>query len=210
MSTLRRTPNDRFSGNGGLSLRRVSAIKRVLSFQERYNDTDPEDEWFGKRIYILPGAKVAAGEEGALAVEDVYMDNPMGFHVRDGGNQLSEAVWKSHEQRKKMFNYCPELSMIMDMKLERERCDGDDREGVLHPTPEEKEEEDKKMKQEEESRRQHEEDMRQEEEMRQKEENGRKMEEKTSQGKENKTNNEETAGEGAGTKGQGRRWRTKE
>jgi hypothetical protein len=132
-----RTPDDRFSGNGGLSLRRVSAIKRVLGFQARYNDTEPEDEWFGKRIYILPGAKVASGTEGALAVEDVYMDNAMGYHVRDGGNQLSDEVWKDHDQRKKIFSYCPELSMIMDMKLERERCHGDDKQGTIHPTADE-------------------------------------------------------------------------
>ncbi len=134
-----RTKEDRFSGNGGLSIRRVSAIKRVLSFQERYNDTEAEDEWFGKRIYILPGAKVASGADGALTVEDVYIDNSMGFHVRDGGNELADDVWKDPAQRKKIFSYCPELTMIMEMKLERERCDGDDKKGAIHPTPEEKE-----------------------------------------------------------------------
>lgn len=132
-----RTPDDRFSGNGGLSLRRVSAIKRVLGFQARFNDTEPEDEWYGKRMYILPGAKVASGLDGTLAVEDVYIDNPMGFHVRNGGQQLADAVWKDHKQRAKIFEYCPELSLIMDMKLERERCEGDDKEGAIHPTAEE-------------------------------------------------------------------------
>ncbi|KAH8894859.1 hypothetical protein GQ53DRAFT_67435 [Thozetella sp. PMI_491] len=135
-----RTKDDRFSGNGGLSIRRVSAIRRVLGFQERYNDTEPEDEWFGKRVYILPGAKVAAGTDGVLAVEDVYTDpKPMGFHVRDGGAHLADEVWKDPVQRKDIFNYCPELSMIMDMKLERERCDGDDKQGTIHPPPEEQE-----------------------------------------------------------------------
>jgi sRNA-binding protein len=133
-----RTPDDRFSGNGGLSLRRVSAIKRVLSFQARYNDTEAEDEWFGKRMYILPGYKVASGNDGVLTVEDVYKADPIGFHVRDGGKQLADAVWKNPLQRKAIFDYCPELSMIMDMKLERERCAGDDKEGLIHPTEEEK------------------------------------------------------------------------
>ncbi|KAB5558095.1 hypothetical protein GE09DRAFT_1173156 [Coniochaeta sp. 2T2.1] len=141
-----RTPDDRFSGNGGLSLRRVSAIKRVLNFQARYNDTEPEDEWFGKRMYILPGAKVASGNDGMLAVEDVYMENPMGFHVRNGGTQLADAVWKDQKQRADIFKYCPELSLIMDMKLERERCHGDDKEGEIHPTAEEKAAEEAKKK----------------------------------------------------------------
>jgi hypothetical protein len=149
-----RSPEDRFSGNGGLSLRKVAAIRRILSFQARYNDSDPEDEWFGRRLWVLPGEKVAAGQEGVLAVEDVYMETPMGYHIRDGGSSLKDDVWRDHKQRKKIFDYCPELSLIMDMKLERERCEGDDREGVIHPTPEEIAEE--KKQQEEERRKQEE------------------------------------------------------
>jgi len=101
-----------------------------LTFQERYNDTEPEDEWFGKRLWVLPNHKVAAGDQGRLAVEDVYFDNAMGFHVREGKN-LRDEVWKNQAQRKKIFEYCPELSMIMDMKLERERCEGDNGEGFF-------------------------------------------------------------------------------
>ncbi|CAI4217873.1 unnamed protein product [Parascedosporium putredinis] len=119
-----RSPDDRFSGNGGLSLRRVSAIQQVLGFQQRFNDSGPEDEWFGKRLWVLPNHKVASGSDGRLAVEDVYFENAMGYHVREGKDTRDE-VWKSYDQRKKIFEYCPELSMIMDMKLERERCDWD-------------------------------------------------------------------------------------
>jgi hypothetical protein len=126
-----RLPNDRFSGNGGLSLRKVSAIRRVLAFQQRENNTAAEDEWFGGRVWVLPGANVASGTNGQLAVEDTYIPNPMGFHVRDGGNNLADAVWKNHAQRKQIFEYCPELSLIMDMKLERERCPYDNYEGGL-------------------------------------------------------------------------------
>ncbi|KAK2000073.1 hypothetical protein LX36DRAFT_572944 [Colletotrichum falcatum] len=147
-----RTPDDRFSGNGGLSLRRVSSIRRVLEFQERYNNTEAEDEWFGKRLWVMQGEKVAHGKKGVLAVEDIYMEKPMGYHVRDGGNSLSDTVWKDPKQRKKIFNYCPELSMIMDMKLERERCEGDNGEGGIGPTDAEKakaEEEAKKAAEEE-------------------------------------------------------------
>jgi hypothetical protein len=153
-----RTPDDRFSGNGGLSLRRVSAIRKVLGFQARYNDSQPEDEWFGKRLYILPGAKVAAGTDGMLAVEDVYHENRMGFHVREGGMQLADAVWKDPVQRKKIFDYCPELSLIMDMKLEKERCPGDNKAGEIIPTPEELAAEEQKKKAEEAKRKQAEEE----------------------------------------------------
>ncbi|OAA53823.1 hypothetical protein SPI_09268 [Niveomyces insectorum RCEF 264] len=125
-----KTPDDRFSGNGGLSLRKVSAIRRVLGFQERYNNSQPEDEWFGRRLWVLPGEKVTSGMT-ALAVEGVYVEEPMGYHIPDGGHDLPDDVWKDPVQRKKIFDYCPEISLIMDMKLERERCEGDDHEGNI-------------------------------------------------------------------------------
>jgi hypothetical protein len=129
---LYRTPDDRFAGNGGLSLRRISAVRKILGFQSRYNDTEPEDEWFGKRITVLPGAKVANGaQEDHFSVESVWHDKPMGYHVRDGGENLADDVWKDQHRRKSNFNYCPELAMIMPMKLERERCEGDNREGEI-------------------------------------------------------------------------------
>ncbi|RWA10309.1 hypothetical protein EKO27_g4804 [Xylaria grammica] len=133
-SPFHRTVDGRFSGNGGLSLRRVTAISRILKFQERYNDTHLEDEWFGIRLWVLPGARVAAGEKDQLAVEDHYIPNAMGFHLRDGGHGISDQVWKDPGQRKIIFEYCPELSLIMDMKLQRERCPGDNLDGTLQET----------------------------------------------------------------------------
>ena len=129
---LYRTEDDRFAGNGGLSLRRISKVRRVLKFQSRYNDTEAEDEWFGKRMITLPGAKVANGtQEDRLSVEEVWHSKPMGYHVREGGENLADDVWKNPERRKQNFNYCPELAMIMPMKLERERCEGDNEEGEI-------------------------------------------------------------------------------
>ena len=127
-----RTLDDRFAGNGGLSLRRISSVRQILGFQSRYNDTEAEDEWFGKRITVLPGTKVANGaQENHFSVEDVYHPKPMGFHVREGGRNLADDVWKDPKRRKANFAYCPELAMIMPMKLEVERCEGDNLEGVI-------------------------------------------------------------------------------
>jgi hypothetical protein len=71
----------------------------------------------------------------------------MGFHVKDGGEDLAEDVWKDPEKRRKNFEYCPELAMIMPMKLERERCDGDNREGeIIHEEAKEEEEEEANSK----------------------------------------------------------------
>lgn len=92
----------------------------------------PEDEWFGKRILVYPGSVVAnAEQEKQFSVEDVWHEKPLGFHVREGGASLSDDVWKDPTRRKMNFEYCPELVMIMPMKLERERCEGDNREGEI-------------------------------------------------------------------------------
>lgn len=109
-------------------------VKKILDFQERYNDTQPEDEWYGKRIIVFPGAKVATGADAnRFAVEDIWHAKPLGFHIRDGGNNLADAVWKDPKRRKQNFDYCPELVIVMPMKLQRERCAGDNLQGeILH------------------------------------------------------------------------------
>lgn len=104
-------------------------IKRILSFQARFNDSEPEDEWFRKRLWALPGAKVASKLDGAIAVEGVYVERPMGYHVREGGGNLNEEIWGDAARRREILEYCPELRMIMDMKLERERCPDDNGNG---------------------------------------------------------------------------------
>lgn len=110
----------------------MSAIKRVLSFQARENNSQPEDEWFGQRLWTLPGAKVASGTVNALAAEDVYAERPMGYHLRDGGRGIKDEMWSDPQQRHRIFEYCPEISLIMDMKLKAERCPNDDEHGHLN------------------------------------------------------------------------------
>jgi len=105
-------------------------IKKILDFQERYNNTEHEDEWFGKRIILWPDSKVAkAKDERRFSVEDIWHDKPLGFHLREGGNKLAENVWRDPKKRKLNFKYCPELAIIMPMKLERERCESVNIEG---------------------------------------------------------------------------------
>lgn len=189
-----RKSDDRFAGNGGLSLRKVSAIRKVLTFQARYNDTNPEDEWFGTRLWVLTGEKVATVADGVFAVEDYYVENPMGFHIRDGGADLRDEVWKNQVQRKAIFDYCPELSMIMDMKLDRERCPGDDGEGNIDTGEADriKKEEEAKKKEEEARKKQEEEAKKKQEE-----ENKEKKEQagdKTEKQRDAETESEDGAG----------------
>ncbi|PHH87287.1 hypothetical protein CDD83_9068 [Cordyceps sp. RAO-2017] len=124
-----RSENDRFPGIGGLTLRRVSAVKRVLAFQNRLNDSEAEDEWFCKRLSAMPGASMAPAWPNAFAVHKVPVGKPMGYHVQGGGGQGRADMWENAEARRGILEYCPELSIIMDMKLERERCPDDDLQG---------------------------------------------------------------------------------
>ncbi|KAM5366696.1 hypothetical protein ACJZ2D_010372 [Fusarium nematophilum] len=116
---------DHYGGSGGLSLRKISAIRRVLSFQTRFNNTEPESEWFQKRL-VPPGQ---ADPSGLLKLVQApghrELTKPMGYHVPAHGGPLDSADWASSGSRKSIFEYCPELSMIIDMKLERERCPPD-------------------------------------------------------------------------------------
>ncbi|KAI1355745.1 hypothetical protein F5Y01DRAFT_326264 [Xylaria sp. FL0043] len=54
-------PSSRFGGNGGLSLRRVSAIIEVLRDQVRVDNSEPEDVWLTERLGHRPGARMANG-----------------------------------------------------------------------------------------------------------------------------------------------------
>jgi hypothetical protein len=133
---MNRTATDRFAGNGGLSIRRLSAVRRILSFQARYNNTEAEDEWFGKRLVNTPGLRVAKAEEqNHFAVEEIYHEKPMGYHLRAASGHLPAGVWKNRTQRQAIFQYCPEISIVLDMKLEQERCEGDNGEGKLEDMP---------------------------------------------------------------------------
>ncbi|ROW14454.1 hypothetical protein VPNG_03880 [Cytospora leucostoma] len=52
-------PGSRFGGNGGLSLRRVSAILDVLRSQARADFSEAEDVWLTERLGHRPGARMA-------------------------------------------------------------------------------------------------------------------------------------------------------
>ncbi|KAK4456156.1 hypothetical protein QBC34DRAFT_444843 [Podospora aff. communis PSN243] len=59
-------PDSRFGGNGGLSLRRVSAIVQILRNQVRRDHSEPEDVWLTDRLGHRPGARLANGTVSAV------------------------------------------------------------------------------------------------------------------------------------------------
>src|SRR5947209_576374 len=74
-----RNLGDRFGGNGGLSLRKVSRIITVLENQIRIPRSGPEDVWLTERLGLLPGAHMANGTTQPLfSAEMIWQDKPMG------------------------------------------------------------------------------------------------------------------------------------
>ncbi|KAL9627128.1 MAG: hypothetical protein Q9204_006792, partial [Flavoplaca sp. TL-2023a] len=92
----------------------------------RQDDQDSEDKWLIDRIKVLPNVKLPDYEaEKKFAVEGVWEEKPMGIHVPSSNDVLLRDVWDDPERRKQMLEYCPEIKMIVAMKLERERCQED-------------------------------------------------------------------------------------
>ncbi|KAI1375930.1 hypothetical protein F4677DRAFT_106237 [Hypoxylon crocopeplum] len=122
-----------FGGNGGLSLRRVSAILDVLRHSVRANDTEAEDVWLAERLNQRPGAKMANGTLSLTFSGEQYAGNPkrvtkgesddwrdgfyepMGYHTGSGGTMLHAALWGTLELRKHIWDYCPEVKMVLAM-----------------------------------------------------------------------------------------------
>lgn len=113
---------DPYGGNGGLSLRRVSRIVQVLQFQNRRPNTlELEDFWLIQRIGVLPGARMAnTTMESRFSVEQVWSNEPMGYHMGWSGKLLPGGVWNDPQQREKIWKWCPEIKLILDMKLDME------------------------------------------------------------------------------------------
>ncbi|KAF3908043.1 hypothetical protein ABW21_db0202851 [Orbilia brochopaga] len=110
-----------YGGNGGLSLRRISHILRVLGAQRRLDQELHEDRWLADRLWHLPGSKMPTVlEQRPFSVEVIPWDTPMGYHTGWGGRLLMKQIWEHKEQRDKIFEYCPEIKMFMELITEPE------------------------------------------------------------------------------------------
>jgi hypothetical protein len=135
------SPSARFGGNGGLSLRRVSAIMEILRSEDRLPYSEPEDVWLSLRLGHRPGAKLANGtaslafsgeeysgkeesvkENGELRSDlmkgiDDWRDGfyePMGYHT-GSGEFLHPQIWGTQALRQHIWRYCPEVKIILPM-----------------------------------------------------------------------------------------------
>lgn len=110
--------NRRFGGNGGLSMRRVSSIISVLRHQQRLNFSEPEDVWLTERLGHLPNSRVANGTESLeFSAESIWVDQPLGYHTGGSGEVLASGVWGLKDQRRTIWEYCPEVKITLGMEI---------------------------------------------------------------------------------------------
>ncbi|KAI1757779.1 hypothetical protein F4782DRAFT_546892 [Xylaria castorea] len=92
-------PSGRFGGNGGLSLRRVSAIIEVLRHQVRADGSEPEDVWLTERLGHRPGARMANGSLSLTFSGEMNVGESVrvaSFAVPAAGNPSPSSASSSH------------------------------------------------------------------------------------------------------------------
>lgn len=106
-------------GNGGLSLRHVPEIVELLQTKKREpNDEMWEDRWLSDNLASVPGANMPGPEiERYFSVESVWTEWPFGYHLRGSGVLLDPEIWSNETRKREVFEYCPEIKIVMDMDL---------------------------------------------------------------------------------------------
>lgn len=136
-----------YGGNGGLSLRKVNKIVEVLANKtRRVGDGALEDLWLTNNLHDLPDNHMPdAAISKTFSVESVWDDAPLGYHVGwlgvhheqvsklAGGFRLMflgwkklgansrEQIWDDQKQVDHIMKYCPEVKMILGMKLDNDK-----------------------------------------------------------------------------------------
>lgn len=115
-----------FGGNGGLSLRKVSRVLKAIREKgpRPHNDGALEDLWLVSKMHELPGWKMAdAAVSKHFSVESVWDDRPLGYHIGWLGVH-HEQIWDQEWQLQHIFEYCPEVKLILGMKLDNDKPQG--------------------------------------------------------------------------------------
>lgn len=103
-------------GNGGLSLRHVPAILRLLEKEQRIpEDPQWEDVWLCDRLTNAAPPSI----EVHFSVESIYTERPLGYHLRGSGKLLDPVIWSNQTRKKQVLTYCPEIKIVLgNMGLE--------------------------------------------------------------------------------------------
>ena len=76
-----------------------------------------EDLWLARSINGLPGARMPnANISKTFSVESVWDEKPLGYHIGWLGVH-HEQIWDDEAQVEHVLEYCPEVKMILGMRL---------------------------------------------------------------------------------------------
>lgn len=110
--------DNKSGGNGGLSLRHIPPIIKVLESEKRKAHSHWEDRWLCDRLQRSDATNMPPPEvERHFSVEGIWTERPFGYHLRGGGKLKAEDIWDNAYRRKAIFEYCPEIKIVLDMEL---------------------------------------------------------------------------------------------
>lgn len=114
-----------YGGNGGLSFRKVSRIIQVLERNKRRaGDGAFEDLWLATKLRALPEWHMPnANISKTFSVESVWDETPLGYHIGWLGVH-HEQIWDDIQQVQHVMQYCPEVKIILGMKLDNDKPEG--------------------------------------------------------------------------------------
>ncbi|GAM88314.1 hypothetical protein ANO11243_063470 [Dothideomycetidae sp. 11243] len=120
--------NSWHDGFNGYSLRKVSAIRKVMKASrppsDIVDDSSLMEEVFSRHDAIVPGL----GDASKFVMESGWVERPMAYHPSAKMIRQDEG-WYTNNGRRGIWDHCPEVKVVMHMKLNRQKCPD--------PTPEE-------------------------------------------------------------------------
>lgn len=106
-----------YGGNGGLSIRNRSALEYVTTVDSRTPGIpEMEDLWLSLKLKEYNISNMAPKSVAMqFASESLYSHHPLGYHTGGSGVHLARAIWGNPTIRRELYEWCPEIKMIVDM-----------------------------------------------------------------------------------------------
>ncbi len=109
----------------------MSRSRLVLLSQLNVDMDGIKNDWLSWRVNRLPGANVAEADvEARFIVRDEWQDRPLGYQMGKQNEEPSRAgmyeeengfvpeLWANPTRRRIIYEYCPEIKMILPMEWE--------------------------------------------------------------------------------------------
>ncbi|GAM82232.1 hypothetical protein ANO11243_002110 [Dothideomycetidae sp. 11243] len=113
--------NSWHDGFNGYSLRKVSVMKETIKTSKILPDM-ADDSSLMDEVWSRPDAVVPNSEKSSLFVmESGWVERPMAYHPSAKMIKEDEG-WITSNGRRGIWDHCPEVKVVMHMKLNRQKC----------------------------------------------------------------------------------------